>query len=145
MQVYTARVAEMLLSQRSGATARVELMTERREYEVYDRERKLIFTGELLAQSSSFRPGKKRWIELRLVKTDAGSYVISGEGPSLYDGEITRYWAHNCARAEGVVEQLHLLDENDTRYMTRTSRDLLQEAAEVDPAIAAAFAAERIA
>lgn len=120
-------------------------MTERREYEVYDRERKLVFTGELLSESTSYRPGKKRWIKMKLYRTEAGGYVIAGEGPSLFPDEITRYWAHDCQTAEGVIEQLYLFDENDTRYMTRTARELLATAALIDEKIRYAFAAERIA
>lgn len=52
-------------------------------YEVKDGNRTLQFSGKLLAQSSSWRHGKDRWIEFELYKTDNGSYILSRIGVSI--------------------------------------------------------------
>jgi len=49
-------------------------------YEVRDNKRTIKFDGVLLAFSTSFRPGVKRWIEFGLYRTIGGSYVISRVG-----------------------------------------------------------------
>lgn len=49
-------------------------------YEVRDGNRTLQFEGELLAQSSSWRPGQDRWVEFELYRTRSGSYVLSRIG-----------------------------------------------------------------
>ena len=58
-------------------------------YEVRDNKRTLKFDGVLLAFSTSFRPGVKRWIEFALYKTDGGNYVLSrvGETHLFHDPE----------------------------------------------------------
>lgn len=52
-------------------------------HEVKDGSRTLQFSGKLLAESSSWRPGSYRWIEFKLYKTDNGSYILSRIGVSL--------------------------------------------------------------
>ena len=52
-------------------------------HEVKDGSRTLQFSGKLLAESSSWRPGTYRWIEFKLYKTDNGSYILSRIGVSL--------------------------------------------------------------
>lgn len=52
-------------------------------YEVKDGARTLQFSGEKLAESSSWRPDALRWIEFELHKTSNGSYVLSRTGVSL--------------------------------------------------------------
>jgi hypothetical protein len=49
-------------------------------YEVKDNKRTIKFDGVLLAFSTSFRPGVKRWIEFGLYRTVGGSYVLSRIG-----------------------------------------------------------------
>jgi hypothetical protein len=49
-------------------------------YEVRNGNRTLKFDGVLLAFSTSFRPGVKRWIEFGLYRTTGGSYVLSRVG-----------------------------------------------------------------
>lgn len=52
-------------------------------HEVKDGSRTLQFNGQLLGESSSWRPGSTRWIEFELYKTTSGSYVLSRVGVSL--------------------------------------------------------------
>jgi hypothetical protein len=63
-------------------------------YEVKDNKRTLKFDGVLLAFSTSFRPGVKRWIEFGLYRTTGGSYVLSRVG------ETHLYHDPSCAVAE---------------------------------------------
>jgi len=58
-------------------------------YEVKDNKRTIKFDGVLLAFSTSFRPGVKRWIEFGLYRTTGGSYVLSrvGETHLFHDPE----------------------------------------------------------
>jgi hypothetical protein len=63
-------------------------------YEVKDNKRTLKFDGVLLAFSTSFRPGVKRWIEFGLYRTTGGSYVLSRIG------ETHLYHDPTCAVAE---------------------------------------------
>jgi hypothetical protein len=63
-------------------------------YEVKDNKRTLKFDGVLLAFSTSFRPGVKRWIEFGLYRTTGGSYVLSRVG------ETHLYHDPDCAVAE---------------------------------------------
>lgn len=51
-------------------------------YKVKDGPRTLIFEGKELAHASSFYPGKFRWIEFTIFKTNAGQYVVSRTGRS---------------------------------------------------------------
>lgn len=51
--------------------------------EVKDGDRTLQFNGTLLGESSSRRSGSNRWIEFKLYKTDAGSYILSRIGVSI--------------------------------------------------------------
>lgn len=54
-----------------------------REHQVRDGERILEFDGDLLAESTSHRRGQTRWIEFKLYRTKAGSYVLSRIGNSV--------------------------------------------------------------
>lgn len=63
-------------------------------YEVKDNKRTLKFDGVLLAFSTSFRPGVKRWIEFGLYRTVGGTYVLSRVG------ETNFYHDPTCAVAE---------------------------------------------
>jgi hypothetical protein len=64
-----------------------------RQYTVRDNEQTLDFTGVLLAEKDSRVQTKNRWIELRLYRTQAGSYVLEGIGRTTVPGEIDRCWA----------------------------------------------------
>ena len=63
-------------------------------YEVRDNKRTLKFDGVLLAFSTSYRPGVKRWIEFGLYKTTGGSYILSRVG------ETHLYHDPTCAVAD---------------------------------------------
>lgn len=52
------------------------------EYQVRDINRTLSFTGTLLAESSSRTVGKPRWTDLRLYRTDNGTYILEKVGAS---------------------------------------------------------------
>lgn len=52
-------------------------------HKVKDGERTLQFIGEELGHSSSKRPGKPRWVEFYLYKTQSNQYVISRIGYSV--------------------------------------------------------------
>lgn len=47
-----------------------------------DGSRTLQFTGDLVASSSSKRPGVNRWVEFELYKTASGKYVLGRTGHS---------------------------------------------------------------
>ena len=115
---------------------------------VRDRDRTLAFRGVELARASSARPDKARWIELELHRVEGDGevrYVLAGQGRSALPGEHTRYWAHQCASAAGVLEQLYMFDGDGTRYLTNVARQLLAAASEHDPELDAARALERVA
>lgn len=62
-------------------------------YEVRDGARKLKFDGVLLAFSTSYRSGAKRWVEFSLYRTEGGHYVLSRTG------ETTMYHLPSCTIA----------------------------------------------
>lgn len=71
-------------------------------YEVKNGARILRFEGEVLATSSSKRPGSPRWIEFSLFRTDKGSYVLSRVGVShVYHSSVCplvgRYGLHEAS------------------------------------------------
>lgn len=68
------------------------------EHRVRDGERILQFDGDLLAESSSHRPRQTRWIEFKLYRTAAGSYVLARVGNSVI------FHGSNCS----LVSQYHL-------------------------------------
>lgn len=51
--------------------------------EVRDGSRVLMFDGDLLGSSTSWRRDSERWIEFELYKTKNGSYILSRVGVSL--------------------------------------------------------------
>ena len=48
-----------------------------------DGNRLLVFDGQLLASISSREPGKDRWTEMRIFKTQGGSYLLEKVGRSI--------------------------------------------------------------
>jgi hypothetical protein len=120
-------------------------MTQDADFEVYDRDRAIRFTGVRLAAASAEAPGKKRWLELELYRTEAGVYLISGAGKSRVPGEKTRRFVHNCATPEGAIDQLHREDDNGTRYLTVIARQLLDEAVLCDDDLRTAYEVEHVA
>src|SRR4051794_28044646 len=88
---------------------------------VYDEDgREIRFRGELIGGATSHRPGKERWIEMSVHRTEGGNFIVSGVGRTTIPGEVERFWAHVCEEPEGVVEALHLYDRDGVRYLTRT-------------------------
>lgn len=51
-------------------------------HRILDMNRTLEFEGELLSNSSSWKPGTQRWVEFFLYKTASGTYVLSRVGLS---------------------------------------------------------------
>lgn len=51
-------------------------------YTIQDKSRTMTVFGEKLADSSSYAPGKTRWIEFTLYKSDSGIYVVHRVGYS---------------------------------------------------------------
>lgn len=105
-----------------------------------DNDRDLSFDGEAIGSSTSRRAGAVRWYELTLyrVSGDRG-YVASGRGVSTVDGEVDRCWAFHAKSADALVDGLYRTNERGQRYLTRTSRLALEEAADRDALLDAAL------
>ena len=104
----------------------------------------LVFDGvRLAARSSRTSPDQTEWTEVRLYRTDSGRYVGEPIGRSTDPAEkdmLTVRIVDDVKDVAGTLER----GRPDTRlYLTDMALDVLDEAAEVDPAIAEA-AAERI-
>jgi hypothetical protein len=98
----------------------------------------LAFRGTMLAHASSHSPGKDRWFEVGIYRTEAGGYVVHGLGASEVRGESDRGWAQPAATGDDVVAALYR-QGTDGPYLTRTSKDALAAAATVDDGIAGAY------
>lgn len=59
--------------------------------------------------------------------------------------ESARNWAMVSESPEGVLEALYRFDDAGVRYLTTVAQRLLEEAAETDPALGAAYRTETIA
>lgn len=111
-------------------------------YVVLDRQREVQFDGELLASSTSDDGHKLRWGEFFIYRTRAGNYVVSGIGKSRRPGETDRCWAQVSEDPEGVIEKLTLIDDDGTRYLPYTARQLLDQACTKDEGLRRAYAVE---
>lgn len=138
-------------------------MTKRQKFAVQDHERSFMFNGVLLGRATSEIASKKRWTEMAIYRTEAGTYIISGVGQTrvkagdrVWDDdekkeviaefdEIPRAWAHVCESAEGAIQRLYLYDNDDVRYMTRVARNALLAAIKLDDALNKAFHVEEVA
>jgi hypothetical protein len=118
--------------------------TEETTLKVYDGDREIRFTGELLGHASSQRPGKERWIELSIHLTKGGNYIVAGIGRTDVPGERERRWAHVCEEPGGVIEAMHLYDRDSVRYLTRTARECLAQACTRDTALRDAFMVQHV-
>lgn len=49
--------------------------------------------------------------------------------------ETPRYWSQVCQNPRGVLDSLTKYDDNDTEYLTKVARRLLEKASEVDEGI----------
>lgn len=92
----------------------------------------LAFDGDLVAESSSFRPDKERHTELRLYRlTKRPGYVIESVGCSSVAGEVTIRSATVCDTVGDVIASLRKSDSSrGTRrsYLTELAWDLLKSA-----------------
>ena len=138
-------------------------MTKRQKFTVQDHERSFAFAGVLLGHASSETPSRKRWSEMSIYRTEAGTYIIAGVGQTrvkkgdvVWDDdegrdviaevdETPRAWAHICESAEGAIQRLYLYDNDNVRYMTRVARYALEEAIKHDQALKDAFLIEEVA
>lgn len=111
---------------------------------VNDGDREIRFEGELLGASSSHRPGKPRWIEISIFKTNGGKYIVAGIGRTTLDGEDERNWAHVSETPRGCLESLHLYDSDGVRYLTRTAKVALAAACSLDEQLRDAYMVEVI-
>lgn len=102
----------------------------------------LRFTGEELATASSEASGKPRWFVVTIYRTDDGRYVVHGIGVSNVDGEEDRHWAAVCANADEVIDALRRDGDDGVRFIPRTSQYALEEAADVDEGLRAAYVAK---
>lgn len=108
-------------------------------------DRDVAFNGELLGRATSEQPGKRRWAEVTLYRTEAGSYVVAGVGRTTVPGEDDRHWAHVSETPQGAIEQLHMYDNDDVRYMPNVSKRALAEAMDRDERLRDAYATEEVA
>lgn len=114
------------------------------DYDLDDGARRVTFTGQLLGQATSFRPGKERWFEVAIYKTQGGNYIVAGCGKTILAGEIDKSWVQTCESPGGVVERLHMYDHDKTRYIPTTSRKALDAAIAVDDGLREAFAVQHV-
>ena len=117
----------------------------RQRYAVQDRERTLTFTGVRIGHASSRLGQQSRWAEISIYRTDSGTYIVSGAGRTVVDGETSRCWAHVISEAPGVVAALYQYDDDDVRYLTKVAKHALEEAAQHDEAVQRAFLIEEVA
>jgi len=138
-------------------------MTKRQKFTVKDHDRAFVFNGVCLGRATSETETKKRWTEMAIYRTEAGTYIISGigqtrvkKGDTFWDenqkfmvtadeDETPRAWAHVCESAEGAIQRLYLYDGDDVRYMTRVAHTALLEAIELDDILKSAFLIEEVA
>lgn len=104
-----------------------------------DGDRNVVFDGLLLGEASSQRQDQDRWFEARIFKTVGGTYVVAGVGRSTRLGETDRCWAETCATGAEVIGFLTRTDDDGVEYLTRTARDALTAAADLDDGIRDAF------
>lgn len=130
-------------------------------YELSDRERTVRFAGVMLGEATSrwrthsghsdtyarrfSRCGACRWTEVRVYRTEAGSYVVETVGRSLVPDEVDLSRVTVSESAAGAVETLHTYDADEVRYITKTAREAALAAAALDDAFAEAFMVEEVA
>lgn len=115
------------------------------EFTVQDGKRTIQFTGHLLATASSAMPGKTRWVEFMAFRTQGGMYILYGIGRSKRENEVDRHWVRQAEEPSGLIEALYMMGDEGQRYLPRTAQSLLEDASELDPALARAYRCERIA
>lgn len=100
----------------------------------------LRFAGEELSYASSEAPGKDRWFELTIYRTDDGRYVAHGTGVSDVVGEDDRHWATVCATPGELIDALRRDGDDGVRYLPKTSQRALEDAALEDDRLSQAYA-----
>lgn len=109
-----------------------------------DGDNEVTFFGERLATASSHHPGKPRWFEVTIYRTETGKYVIAGAGKSAVAGETDRCWVKVSETASGAVEALHQYDDDGVRYLTNVSREALNSACAADDELCQEYRLQRI-
>ena len=115
------------------------------KHEVRDGDRTIVFDGELLAEVDSRTDERARWIELKLYRTAAGTYVLAGCGRTLVQGEVDRHWVQLAEEPAGILDRLYMISDEGARYLPHTSRRLLELAGEADSQIRDTYMREHIA
>jgi hypothetical protein len=121
-----------------------DTVTSSRRWSIRDGARKIEFRGSLLAESSSQRPKKPRWSELKLYRTDGGTYIVERNGRTTVDGELDYLHAYVCLTATAVLETLYTRDEDSAFYLTNMARAVLAKASKQDPNIRDAYYTEDV-
>lgn len=102
----------------------------------------LIFNGELLADETADDGGRPFWQHIRVFRTERGQYVVEKLGETRVPGKTTLRDVFILNSPTEVRENLKR-DEGGRRFLTDLALDVLDVAAERDPAFRAALA-ERI-
>jgi hypothetical protein len=87
--------------------------------------RRVVFDGEQLARATSKRPGKDRWIELDLFKTNLGVYVLLGVGKTTIKDENEWRWTYSSKDPMSILTKLHRQDRAGGTYLTNVAHRLL--------------------
>lgn len=98
-------------------------------FRVMDEERVIAFEGELLGEATSARSDKERWFELRIYRTQAGAYIVSGIGKSSVPSEVDLAWVKIVDTAEDVIRALQRTDADGELRLTTVARRALDQAA----------------
>jgi hypothetical protein len=95
------------------------------------------FTGQEIASASGRRVAgreQNRWTDLTLYRTKGGRYILDIDYTTQWEGEQCSQQIHVCNSAAAVVDQL----TDEQGELGRLDTELLQRAAENDPAFDAA-------
>ena len=108
------------------------------EHTIWDRDRRVVINGELIAEASSrssarFRTPKDRWVEYRLFRlATRDAYVVSTVGRSAMPGERDRWSMRIAESPAAVVRALEREVRPGVWELPFTARRLLMDAAVVD-------------
>lgn len=122
----------------------VEFNSQLKDIRVIDGDRVLQFMGVRIGASSSHQPGKTRWAEIYIYRTEAGTYIVSGIGRSKIDGESDKCWAYVEENPADVIKRLHMTADGGGKYIPYVSRDAIAQARTVDAVFAAAYMVEHV-
>jgi hypothetical protein len=103
-----------------------------------DGQQYLVFSGEVVAEASNrFRHGQERdrWTDIRVYRTDTGSYVVEQVLRSLWQkGDAVWYQGDLCPTPQEVVRALVGVDADP--LLGELEKDLLRQLAAQDPCFA---------